>query len=173
MTRLTFGILYSQKCQTHANCRWKWLKQQNIFYVKLFLIKNSALIEFDVLRLDSAKNSRKIRWKIAFVRQRQVYMSLVKILVAENSMYILQILFENWFHPLSDELPSAFQNSHLFFPNELFIWSNYWRFSSKCTASSENSKFPTPLCLNCKSMCLNYMQRICIIARHMQNLVIF
>ena len=95
MTRLTFGILYSQICQTHANCRWKWLKQQNIFYVKLFLIKNSALIEFDVLRLDSAKNSRKIRWKIAFVRQRQVYMSLVKILVAENSMYILQILFEN------------------------------------------------------------------------------
>ena len=129
-----------------------------LFYVKLFFIKNPALIEFDVLRLDSAKNSRKIRWKIAFVRQRQVYMSLMKILGAENSMYILQMLFENLVSPAekSDKLPSVFQNSHLFLPYKLFIWSNYWRYSLKCTAASENSKFPTPLCLNCK--CLNYMK---------------
>ena len=119
MTRLTFGILYSQNCQNHPHSRCKSL--QNIFYVRLYSIKIPAFIEFNVSRLDSLKNSRKIRWKIVFVRQRQVQMSFTKILGTENSIYIFQMQFEKpdiCVHPLKNRPtnyrlgPSVFQNSH-------------------------------------------------------------
>ena len=64
------------------------------FYVRLYSIKIPAFIEFNVSRLDSLKNSRKIRWKIVFVRQRQVQMSSSKILGTANSIYNFQMQFE-------------------------------------------------------------------------------
>ena len=115
MTRLTFGILYSQNCQIHLHSRFKSL--QNIFLRQIVQHQKTSFYWVQCLEVGFFEKF----WKIVFVRQRQVQMSFSKILGTENSIYNFQMQFEKpdiCVHPLENRPtnyrlgPSVFQNSH-------------------------------------------------------------
>ena len=156
MTRLTFGILYSQNCQNHPHSRCKSL--QNIFlrqivqHPSFYWVQCLEVGFFEKFSKNSLKNC---------------------ICTTKTSA---NVFYENsWYRKFDIHFPDAvWKAGHLFTPAEkssdelpsrsvclskfsfsVPISSHYWRFTSNCTDSVENSKFQTLMCLNCKCMCLN------------------